>query len=106
MLNTKQRYHWIIVLFILACNDSGRSKQENVVPANNIAIEKSFIKLGGEEQYVEIASVSKKKPGVAFYSWRAGLAANSTPALFQFGSGKIGEPCGLGTIWLWKIIYE
>ena len=84
MLNTKQRYHWIIVLFILACNDSGRSKQENVVPANNIAIEKSFIKLGGEEQYVEIISVSGKNPVLLFL--HGGPGWPQTPHLRYFNS--------------------
>lgn len=67
------RYHWIIAIFMIACNN-----------ADNEINEKSYINLGGEDQYVEITGVSGKNPVLLFI--HGGPGWPQTPHLRYFNS--------------------
>jgi len=82
----KQLSFCFILLFALACNDQAKTDHE----ANNSENkrtginERSFIKLGGEEQYVEITAISDKDPVILFI--HGGPGWPQTPHLRYFNA--------------------
>lgn len=79
-----QRCLWIIFIFILACNNADKAHHEPATGKGNEINEKSYISLGGEEQYVEITGASDKNPVLLFI--HGGPGWPQTPHLRYFNA--------------------
>jgi proline iminopeptidase len=77
-------YYCIIVFFLLACNDADRAQPEAAGGTGQQINERSFVKLGGQEQYVEMSGISDKNPVLLFI--HGGPGWPQTPHLRYFNS--------------------
>ena len=82
----KQLSFCLILFFVLSCKDQakGDHKAHNSVNSKTGIYERSFIKLGGEEQYVEITATSDKDPVLLFI--HGGPGWPQTPHLRHFNA--------------------
>jgi pimeloyl-ACP methyl ester carboxylesterase len=74
----------IILFFLLACKNQTKSNHQSRANDTTSINEKSFIKLGGEDQYVEITGASDKNPVLLFL--HGGPGWPQTPHLRYFNS--------------------
>lgn len=82
----KQISLYVILVFLFACKDQAKRNHEDHKSVNSKRDinERSFIKLGGEEQYVEITATSDKDPVLLFI--HGGPGWPQTPHLRYFNA--------------------